>query len=91
MPIGHVPRAMKVYAKGINTRKCSPGDIVTITGVYMPQPYFGYQAMKAGLSHETFLEAFKIQKDKQNFRETLLTEEMVEKIFDIKNSTESEY
>lgn len=42
VPIGHVPRAMKVYAKGINTRKCSPGDIVTITGVYMPQPYFGY-------------------------------------------------
>ena len=60
VPIGHVPRAMKVYAKGVNTRKCSPGDIVTITGVYMPQPYVGFQAMKSGLSHDTFLEAFKI-------------------------------
>lgn len=91
VPIGHVPRAMKVYAKGINTRKCSPGDIVTITGVYMPQPFFGYQAMRAGLSHDTFLEAYQIRKDKQNFRETMLTEDMVEKIFDIKNSCESEY
>lgn len=47
--------------------------------------------MKAGLSHDTFIEAFKITKDKQNFKETMLTEEMVEKIFDVKNSCESEY
>jgi hypothetical protein len=33
---------MKVVAKGINTRKCSPGDIVTITGVYMPAPFHGF-------------------------------------------------
>ena len=47
--------------------------------------------MRAGLSHETFIEAFKISKDKQNFKETMLTEDMIEKIFDIKNSTESEF
>jgi len=55
---------MKVVARGDNTRKCSPGDIVIITGVYMPQPFFGYQAMRAGLSHDTYLEAYKIMKDK---------------------------
>jgi hypothetical protein len=33
---------MKVIAKGVNTRKCSPGDIITIIGVYMPTPFSGF-------------------------------------------------
>jgi DNA replication licensing factor MCM7 len=36
VPIGHVPRTMNIIAKGVNTRKCAPGDIITCTGVYMP-------------------------------------------------------
>lgn len=55
---------MKVVAKGINTRKCGPGDIVTITGIYMPAPFHGFAAMRAGLSHDTFVEAHLITKDK---------------------------
>lgn len=64
MPIGHVPRTMKIYARGVNTRKCGPGDIISIVGVYMPAPYTGFAAMKAGLAHDTYIEAFKITKDK---------------------------
>lgn len=64
---------------------------MTITGVYMPQPYVGFQAMKAGLTQETYLEAYRIHKDKQNFKDQILSDEMTEKVFDIKNSTESEY
>lgn len=48
----------------MNTKKCGPGDIVTITGVYMPAPYTGFAAMRAGLAHDTFLEAYNITKDK---------------------------
>ena len=55
---------MHIIAKGTNTRKCSPGDIITVTGVYMPQPFMGFQAMKTGLTHDTYLEAFLISKDK---------------------------
>jgi len=37
VPIGHVPRMIKIFARGELTRRCSPGDSVTITGVYMPK------------------------------------------------------
>jgi DNA replication licensing factor MCM7 len=47
VPIGHVPRTLKVLAKGELTRKCSPGDIVTLTGVYLPQALYGFN--KGGL------------------------------------------
>jgi hypothetical protein len=36
--------------------------------------------MKAGLTHDTYLEAFLISKDKQNFKESFLTEEAMEKV-----------
>jgi len=59
VPIGHVPRTKSIIAKGVNTRRCSPGDIITVTGVYMPQPFHGFAAMRTGtLTHDTYLEAF---------------------------------
>jgi DNA replication licensing factor MCM7 len=70
---------MNIIAKGINTRKCAPGDIITVTGVYMPSPFHGFQAMRTGvLTHDTYLEAFSITKDKQNFKESFLNDEALE-------------
>jgi DNA replicative helicase MCM subunit Mcm2 (Cdc46/Mcm family) len=37
------------------------------------------------------LEAFKIVKDKENFKESFLTEEILEKVYDIKNSCSNDY
>ena len=64
MPIGHVPRQIRVLARGVNTRRCAPGDIVTISGVYMPAPFTGFKRIRAGLSHDTYIESFRIVKDK---------------------------
>ena len=88
VPIGHVPRTIKVLAKGEITRRCSPGDMVTITGIYTPQPFFGFR--RPGLYQDTFLEAFEIIKDKQNFKETLLNEERMERVMDIRSACESD-
>jgi DNA replication licensing factor MCM7 len=55
---------MKIIARGPITRQCSPGDIVQVTGIYMPSPQSGYSALKTGLHHETHIEAYKIVKDK---------------------------
>ena len=46
--------------------------------------------MRAGLTHDTYLEAYKIVKDKQNFKESILTEEMLEKVNDIRSSMQSD-
>jgi len=56
VPIGHVPRTLKVFAKGELTRKCSPGDIITLTGVYLPQTNYGFH--KGGLYQDTYVDAF---------------------------------
>ncbi|CAM9990139.1 unnamed protein product, partial [Ectocarpus sp. 4 AP-2014] len=69
VPIGHIPRAMTVHCRGGLTRMCSPGDIVSIAGVFLPVRYSGFRAMKAGLIADTFLQAQHIFRHKKSYDE----------------------
>jgi DNA replication licensing factor MCM7 len=75
VPIGHVPRSMSVYCRGELTRVTSPGDVVTIDGIFLPRRLggdTGFAAMKAGLISTTFLEAQHIVVHKKSYDESLL-------------------
>eukprot|EP01038_Epipyxis_sp_PR26KG_P009258 gene9258-12473_t len=69
VPVGHIPRAMTVHCKGEQTRKCGPGDLITISGVFLPVQLSGYRAIMNGLSADTYIEAYSIEKEKLNYRE----------------------
>ena len=71
VPMGHIPRSLSIYCRGELTRQASPGDIVTIDGVFLPQRVAegGYQAAKAGLISTTFLEAQNIVLHKKSYEE----------------------
>ena len=47
--------------------------------------------MRAGLAHDTYLECFEVSKDKQNFKESYLSPENLERVSDIRASCESDY
>jgi len=72
VPMGHVPRSMSVHCRGELTRLATPGDVVTIDGVFLPQRVAesGYRAMKAGLVATTFLEAQNIMVHKKSYDES---------------------
>ncbi|KAL9189100.1 hypothetical protein ACHAXT_011590 [Thalassiosira profunda] len=72
VPIGHVPRSMSVHCRGELTRLASPGDVVTIDGVFLPQRVAesGYRAMKAGLIATTFMEAQNVLVHKKSYDES---------------------
>mgnify|MGYP000078089169 CR=1 FL=1 len=72
VPMGHVPRSMSVHCRGELTRMASPGDVVTIDGVFLPQRVAegGYRAMKAGLVSTTFLEAQNVLLHKKSYDES---------------------
>ena len=76
VPMGHVPRSIAVVAYGECTRQCTPGDTVTLDGIYLPQRIggdSGYQAMKAGLITTTYLHAQNIMVHKKSYDETKTT------------------
>lgn len=75
VPIGHTPRSLTIHVRGTLTRTASAGDSVAITGIFLPVPFTGYKAMRAGLIADTYLEAMNICKEKQSFDESRGTAE----------------
>lgn len=60
VPTGNVPRTMKVIATGENTRRLLPGMYVTISGVFLPVVKEGFQAIRSGLTADTYFEVHDI-------------------------------
>ena len=76
VPTGHVPRSIKISCFGSTTRKCAPGDMIIVTGVYLPR-MIDDSRLKSKLIHDTYIEAFKIEKEKKNYNETRMNPEMI--------------
>ena len=70
VPHGHVPRSMTVHLSGELTRKLTAGDVVAVSGIFLPVPYSGYRALRAGLIADTFMEAMYIRQLKKSGMET---------------------
>ncbi|KAJ2903821.1 MCM2/3/5 family-domain-containing protein [Zalerion maritima] len=67
VPIGQIPRTLTVHCYGSQVRLISPGDVVDIAGVFLPTPYTGFKAIKAGLLTDTYLEAHNILQHKKAY------------------------
>ena len=76
VPMGHIPRSLVVAVKGELVRSVSPGDVVETTGIFLPKPFTGFAAMRAGLVANTYLEAQAIRQHKKKYSEYVVTPEM---------------
>ena len=61
-----------------------------ITGMFMPSPFTRWAFGGGGLTHDTHIEAFKIVRDKENFKEHMLSDGMMDRVNELKNSMEDE-
>lgn len=80
VPIGQIPRALTVLCYGSTVRQISPGDVVDIAGIFLPTPYTGFQAMKAGLLTDTYVEAHHIAQHKKAYSEMIVDPALVRRI-----------
>lgn len=80
VPIGQIPRSLTVLCHGSLVRQVNPGDVVDISGVFLPTPYTGFQAMKAGLLTDTYLEAHYIRQHKKAYSEMIIDPLLVRRI-----------
>lgn len=80
VPVGHIPRSLTIHVNGSLVRSLSPGDIVDITGIFLPAPYTGFKALKAGLLTETYLEGQYIHQFKKKYASFNLTSEVEERV-----------
>lgn len=80
VPIGQIPRSLTVLCYGSLVRKINPGDVVDISGIFMPTPYTGFKAMKAGLLTDTYLEAHYVHQHKKAYSEMIVDPRLVRRI-----------
>ncbi|KAL8089301.1 DNA replication licensing factor MCM7 [Apium graveolens] len=80
VPKGHIPRTMSVHLRGELTRKVAPGDVVELSGIFLPIPYTGFKAMRAGLVADTYLEVMSVSHFKKKYEDYELEGDEEEKI-----------
>ncbi|KAI3414398.1 DNA replication licensing factor MCM7 [Psidium guajava] len=80
VPKGHIPRTMTIHLRGELTRKVAPGDVVELSGIFLPIPYTGFRAMRAGLVADTYLEAMSVSHFKKKYEDYELKEDEEEQI-----------
>lgn len=80
VPVGHIPRSLTIHVNGDLVRSLNPGDIADIAGIFLPSPYTGFKALKAGLLTETYLEAQHVYQHKKQYESLQITPEIETKI-----------
>lgn len=86
VPVGHIPRSLTVHMNGNITRTINPGDIVDISGIFLPTPYSGFKAIRAGLLTDTFLEAHFVKQHKKQYTNIDTTPETMAMIADLQHT-----
>nr|UWK20599.1 DNA replication licensing factor [Trichoderma psychrophilum] len=80
VPIGQIPRSLTVHCFGSLVRKINPGDVVDISGIFLPTPYTGFKAMRAGLLTDTYIEAHHVHQHKKAYSEMIVDAQLVRRI-----------
>lgn len=75
VPIGNIPRTLSVKLNGELTRACTSGDVVKVSGIFLPVPFTGYRAMKAGFLADTFLEATHVSQLKKSYDDEFIDDD----------------
>ncbi|KAL0946532.1 hypothetical protein HGRIS_012741 [Hohenbuehelia grisea] len=84
VPVGHIPRSMTIHVNGNLTRLMNPGDVVDLGGIFLPVPYTGFQAIRAGLLTDTYLEAHHVHQLKKQYSEMEMTPEIDRQIRELR-------
>ncbi|KAJ3186748.1 Mcm2-7 hexameric complex component [Gaertneriomyces sp. JEL0708] len=80
VPMGHIPRSMSIHMYGEMTRCVNPGDVVLLSGIFLPVPYTGFKALRAGLITDTYLECHHVRQTKKQYAQMEETPEIAAQI-----------
>ncbi|KAK4995124.1 DNA replication licensing factor MCM7 [Elasticomyces elasticus] len=86
VPVGHIPRQLTIQCHGALVRKVTPGDVVDVAGIFLPTPYTGFKAIRAGLLTDTYLEAQHVHQHKKAYDDMLLAPTTVRRMGELEQS-----
>lgn len=79
---------MTVHLYDDLTRAINPGDVVDIAGIFLPMPFTGPRAFRAGLIADTYLEAQEVNQVKKSYSAMTQTDEIAIRVAEISDDPE---
>jgi len=86
VPVGHIPRQLTIHCYGGLVRQINPGDVMDLAGIFLPTPYTGFKALKAGLLTDTYLEAQHVRLHKKAYDEMILAQPTLRRMDELERS-----
>lgn len=86
VPVGHIPRQLTVHCHGPLVRQINPGDVIDVAGIFLPTPYTGYKAIRAGLLTDTYLEAQYVNQHKKAYDDIVLAQPTLKRMNELERS-----
>lgn len=86
VPVGHIPRTLTILCHGALVRRISPGDVIDCAGIFLPTPYTGFKAIRAGLLTDTYLEAQHVTQHKKAYEELAVDARVFQRIEQYRDS-----
>jgi DNA replication licensing factor MCM7 len=80
VPVGHIPRMLTILCHGALVRRINPGDVVDVAGIFLPTPYTGFKAIRAGLLTDTYLEAQHVTQHKKAYEDMAVDRRAISRI-----------
>ncbi|TVY86704.1 DNA replication licensing factor [Lachnellula willkommii] len=80
VPVGHIPRMLTILCHGALVRRINPGDVVDVAGIFLPTPYTGFKAIRAGLLTDTYLEAQHVIQHKKAYEDLAIDNRVFKRI-----------
>ncbi|KAF2142176.1 uncharacterized protein K452DRAFT_270955 [Aplosporella prunicola CBS 121167] len=86
VPVGHIPRQLTIHCHGAMVRQINPGDVIDIAGIFLPTPYTGFKAIRAGLLTDTYLEAQSVNQHKKAYDDIVLAQPTLRRMNELERS-----
>ena len=83
---GRIPKTFTLHMKGSNCRQASPGDVIFVQGVLLPINKSHGGRKDYGLAFNTYIEVFKVTRQKKKYVEMAMSEEQIMKVHSIRSS-----
>jgi DNA replication licensing factor MCM7 len=86
VPVGHIPRQLTIHCHGALVRQINPGDVVDVAGIFLPTPYTGFKAIRAGLLTDTYLEAQHVMQHKKAYDDIVLAQPTLKRMNELERT-----
>lgn len=82
---------MTLHLSGPLVRSTTPGDVISVSGIFVPTPYQGFRGIKAGLLTDTFLDCHHVSQLRKSYESLEMTQAITDEINDLRNDESSIY